>query len=310
MAPEVSFVLVNWNTRELADQAVASILRFEKTIPNEIIVVDNASADGSAAYLAAKYPGISVIASDRNHGFAVANNLGARAAQGEYLVLLNSDAYLIEEILPACMARMRADADCILACRVLNPDLSLQFSVDDFPSLGGYLREAFGTRDGILGAKIARQAAVGTGAARFGWATGAFLMIRRPTYLKLGGLREDIFMYGEDMELCHRAAREGVPTVYYGGCAVVHIGGGSAGYDTLRSLVLTDAGRLKTFSLLRGRLPALSLRLIFILRSALRMAAYLAVSLLPSRPGFRHKARNHFQGTLVLLGIKNVRDLL
>jgi GT2 family glycosyltransferase len=310
MVPEVSFVLVNWNTRDLADQAIASIFRFERTVPFEIILVDNASSDGSAARLAAKYPGITVIANDKNEGFAKANNRGAREAKGEYLILLNSDAYLIEEILPACTGRMRSEADCILACRVLNPDLSLQFSADDFPSLAGYLREAFGSRDGILGAKIARQAAVGSGTARFGWATGAFLMARRATYLRLGGLREDIFMYGEDTEFCHRAAEAGVPTVYFGGSAVVHIGGGSAGYDTLRSLALTDAGRLRTFALMRGPLPALALRLVFILRSTLRAAAYLPLSLPASRRALRRKAFNHFQGALLLLGVKNVRDLL
>ncbi len=308
MTPVVSFVLVNWNTRDLADQAIASILRYEKSVPSEIIVVDNASSDGSVAFLKAKYPDITVIHNARNEGFAKANNLGARKARGQYLVLLNSDAYLIEEILPACSEQMRAQADCILACRVLNPDRSLQFSVDDFPSLGGYLREAFGSRDRILAVKIARQAAVGTGTARFGWATGAFLMVPRPTYLRLGGLREDIFMYGEDLEFCHRAARAGVPCLYFGGCSIVHIGGGSAGYDTLRSLVLTDAGRLKTFALLRGPSSELALRLIFILRSVLRAAAYLPVSLLPSQRGFWKKAGNHFQGTLVLLGIRNVRD--
>lgn len=310
MPPVVSFILVNWNTRDLADQAIASVLRFEKTVPFEVILVDNASADGSAAHLAGKYPDIAVIANDRNEGFAKANNRGARAARGEYLVLLNSDAYLIGEILPSCLERLGAEGDCILACRVLNPDRSLQFSVDDFPSLGGYLREAFGSREGILSRKIARQAAVGSGTARFGWATGAFLMLKRDTYLRLGGLREEIFMYGEDMEFCHRAARAGIPCVYAGGPAIVHIGGGSAGHGTLRSLVLTDMGRLATFGLLRGRLSSLALRAIFLIRSLLRAAAYLPLSFLPARRDLRRNACNHFRGALVLLGIRDARDFI
>lgn len=309
MIPKVSIIIVNWNTRDLVDQSIASIIRFEKTAPFEIIVVDNASVDGSIAHLEAKYPHVRVIANSVNLGFAKANNQGAAAALARHLLLFNSDAYLTEEILPACLERMQALGNCILACRILNPDGSLQFSVDSFPSLGGYLGEVFGSIGGILQKKILLQSRV-QGTRRMDWATGAFLMVETETYRKLGGLNEGIFMYGEDMEFCHRAAAAGIPCHYFTGVSVVHIGGGSANYDTVRSLILTDLGRLQTFASLKGRGPALALRGILILRSLLRGSLYLAASLLPKRRNLGIKARHHFTGILVLVGLINAKRFI
>ena len=309
MPPQVSFIIVNWNTRDLVDQAIASILRYEKTVPFEIIVVDNASSDDSAAHLAARYPEAKVISNASNVGFAKANNQGVAAATAEHCLLFNSDAYLIEEILPACLERMRSLGDCILACRILNPDRTLQFSADAFPSLGGYLGEVFGSIGGILRAKLRLQSLV-EGTRRMDWATGAFLMMRTATYRRLGGLHEGIFMYGEDMELCHRAAKAGVPCHYFAGVSIVHIGGGSASYASVRSLVLTDLGRLQTFALVKGRGQALALRAIFIFRSLLRGSAYLAGSLLPGRKDLGVKARHHFTGILVLCGALDAKRFI
>lgn len=293
--PEFSVLIVNWNTRDLADQAIGSLYDHEDPATFEVILVDNASRDGSAQYLASRHPNIRIIANSQNVGFARANNQAAAAANGRYLLLLNSDAYLTRPVLAECLDAVRRAGNCILGCRILNPDGSLQLSAERFPTLGTYLAEAVNRSGRAARIKLAWQAELRREINPVDWLTGAFLMVEREIYLRLGGLNEEIFMYGEDMELCHRAARAGVPSVYVPGPSIVHLGGKSIDHTSLRSLILTDTGRLKTFATLRGRRQAMALRAVFFARSAARALA---------------GSRVHGLGALVLLGLLDARRFI
>src|SRR4028119_745890 len=102
IAPRVSVVIVNWNTRELTSHCIATLKETLENLPAEIIVVDNDSADGSADYIAAEHPDVCLVRSKENLGFARGNNLGFEYARGEYLVLLNSDTI----VLPGAVQRL------------------------------------------------------------------------------------------------------------------------------------------------------------------------------------------------------------
>jgi N-acetylglucosaminyl-diphospho-decaprenol L-rhamnosyltransferase len=313
-SPVVSVILVNWNTRDLADAAIASLLGFEKDIPLEIIVVDNASVDGSADFLESRHPGIRVIRNPENAGFARANNRGVAEATGEYVLLLNTDTLFTEEVLSACLETARAQAPAIVSCRLLNADGSLQLSAEAFPRLRTQLVEALSSVGSAQAQKLRRLSApVSRAATAFipmDWLCGAFLLVERTVYLSVGGLSEKIFMYGEDIEFCWRARMRGIRSLYLPNVSIVHFGGGGVNHASLRSLTLSDAGRLRSFALMRGRMAAWALRAILVLRSVPRALAWGILGALGQDSTRLKKARNHFSEIFILAGIRDARNII
>jgi GT2 family glycosyltransferase len=298
--PDVSVVMVNWNTRDLTDQAITSLRTHEKRVSIEIILVDNASSDGSASYLESRHPDITIIRNTENVGFARANNQGAKAASGAFILLLNSDTLLNHEVLPTCLEVAHAQAPAIVGCRLLNADGTLQPSTDAFPSLG-----AIAVKMVLPNRHLDPQAALFTkavsdGVAKVDWICGAFMLMPRTVYLDLGGLAEDIFMYGEDAELCWRARQKGVGCYYVPSASIVHFGGGSVPYESARSLMLSDAGRLRAFAKMRGHLPALLMRILFIVRSLGRGLGFTVLGLLKRDPSLKNNARRHLMQAVAL----------
>ena len=120
---DVSVVVVTYNVREFLDQALRSVERASAGLAVETFVVDNDSADGSAAMVAERFPGVRLIANEENVGFAVANNQALREARGRHVLVLNPDTILQEDTLRTLVAFMdgRPDAGAV-GCRILNPD--------------------------------------------------------------------------------------------------------------------------------------------------------------------------------------------
>lgn len=300
MTVKATFLIVNWNTRELASQAVASILAHESPEDCEIIVVDNASSDGSAAHLRARYPGITVIEQGENAGFARGNNLGAKSARGEWLVLFNSDAFLAEPVLPALLAAGAQRGNCVLTCRLRYGDGSPQLSAMPFPTLGSFAREVLSDTLTVRRRQLEEQERMAGDVVAVDWITGAFLMVPRATYLDLGGLDPGIFMYAEDMDFCRKAERSGIPRYLVKTVSAVHLGGASIDHLSYRSLRLTDAGRLAYFRRWHGRPGAFGLRLVFLARSLVRAAAFGFLGLARGDRPRLAKAGVHLRGALRL----------
>jgi GT2 family glycosyltransferase len=218
---DVSAIVVSYNTCDLLAESLRSASAAHDDLSVEIWVVDNASTDGSPEMVAAQFPGVHLIRNSQNVGFARANNQALRAASGQFLMLLNSDAAL----LPGCLAALRAAflqhaALGICGPCLLNPDGSLQPSWGDFPTpKAEFLFQSFlykfwpgrfpyGRRVHPLLRPAYR---------RFrwvDWVTGAALMLRREVFEKIGGLPDDVFMYGEDLEYCARALQAGFRVAY------------------------------------------------------------------------------------------------
>ena len=134
--PDVSVIIVNWNTRELLLACIRSIRQHTGSVSLEIIVVDNASSDGSQEALLQAFPEVVLIQNTENLGFARANNIGIKAAQGDYLCLVNSDV----EVKPQCVDRMKAYMDSnpdigIMGPKIYYPNGAVQDSCKKFPSL-------------------------------------------------------------------------------------------------------------------------------------------------------------------------------
>ncbi|MEM7648056.1 MAG: glycosyltransferase family 2 protein, partial [Cyanobacteria bacterium P01_A01_bin.70] len=128
--PQVSIIIVNYNGLGVIVDCLTSIFGHLPAPAIEVIVVDNDSQDGSPELIAQKFPQVNLLRQSKNGGFGTANNVGARQARGEYLLLLNSDTLVTADILPVLVAKLTSEAHVgIVGPRLLNPDGSFQLSI-------------------------------------------------------------------------------------------------------------------------------------------------------------------------------------
>jgi len=256
--PEVSIVIVNWNTCALLSQCLRSVEREVDSIPHEVWVVDNGSSDDSVAMLRRDFPHVHVIESRVNLGFAGANNLAMQRSTGRYLLLLNTDAIVqpgsIRALLDLAEAEPRAG---IVGAHLLNPDGSFQASYTNFPTLwqeflilstlGRRLRGRWYPSHGPEEER---------GPQRVDYVEGACLLVRRAALEQVGGLDEGYFMYAEEVDWCRRMAAQGWEVWYQPVARVVHIGGASsANRKTSREADLYRS-RVRYFRMQHGRVQA------------------------------------------------------
>ena len=239
---DLSVVIVNWNTRDLLRDCLASLLAACDGLSVEVLVVDNASSDGSAAMVRADFPSVRLIESPANIGFAAGNNLALREARGRHVLLLNSDTLVRGDVLRDSVAWLDAHARAgVMGPLVLNADGSLQPSCSSFPSLRNLALQLLGIT------RIARL----DGYRLTGWdrssprrvdvVSGAAMFVRRAAMEEVGLLDESFFFYGEETDWCHRFARAGWEVVFVPIPAVTHFGGGSVrALNHRRDVLLTE----------------------------------------------------------------------
>ena len=231
--PVVSILVVSYNTRDMTMACLRSVIAETRDVPYEIIVVDNASSDRSAGAIAGLGGRVQLMALKDNIGFARANNLAAREARGQYLLLLNPDTLVLDSAIdrlcrvananPAAgiwggrtlFGDRRLDPTSVwakmtpwsLACRALGLDAALPASpLFNAEALGGWNRDSMRTVDIVC---------------------GCFLLIRRELWNGLGGFDPAFFMYGEEADLCLRAAKLGARPLFTPTATIVHYGGAS-----------------------------------------------------------------------------------
>ena len=231
---KVSIVILNYNMKGLLTYCLKSLHRHPSKQRMELIVVDNASIDGSRVRLKEweltkpfePLP-FSVIYRSQNQGYAVGNNDGIRSARGEYILILNPDI----AVLPGAIDRMVEYLDhhpsvAVVGPQLLNPDKSLQHSSYRFPTMATpiYRRTLFGnTKRGqdhvrsymMMDWDHSSQAPVD-------WIMGSAMMLRRSAIEHVGGLDEQFFMYFEDIDWCRRFWLAGYEVHYVGGAVMVH----------------------------------------------------------------------------------------
>lgn len=233
MSPVVSIIIVNWNSKDYLRKCLTSLFRHCTAVPLEVIVVDGASFDGCGEMLAQEFPSVQFIQSPDNVGFARANNLGARSAQGEFLLLLNPDTEFTEDSIRIMLDGLRSLPQAgAVGCRLLNDDGSLQTtSTLPFPTIlnqvfdSEFLRRRF--RNSPLWGMQALYAEPQI-PAEVEAISGACILIRRTVFEQVGGFSEQFFMYSEDLDLCCKIKRAGQPGYYLPGTTLIHYGGGSS----------------------------------------------------------------------------------
>ncbi|MDX9912791.1 MAG: glycosyltransferase family 2 protein [Phycisphaerales bacterium] len=232
MTPDVSILVVSYNTRELTLACLRSIAH-ETTRPHEVIVVDNASTDGSPAAIRAEFPGVTLIEPGANLGFAAANNLAARHANAPLLLLLNPDTVVLDRAIDTLTEFTHAHPDAsIFGGRTLREDRTLDpVCVMGMPSTWSFLCEGVGLNHLFARTRLFDPISFGPwkrdSVRRVPVITGAFLMIRRDLWSTLAGMDERFFLYCEEVDLCMRARELGHSCEFCPGAEIVHLGSAS-----------------------------------------------------------------------------------
>ncbi|MFD4422590.1 glycosyltransferase family 2 protein [Agromyces sp. NPDC058484] len=250
--PDLSVVVVNYNTREQTSEGLASVLEASPGIDVELIVVDNGSADGSVAAFRERFPAATVIDAGENLGFARGVNLGAREASSEWILLLNPDTVTLPGSLRALLDFARAHPEYgVFGGRTLRPDGTVDpSSCWGAPSLWSL------TMFATMLSTAFRRSAVFDPESLGRWQrdsvrevpiiTGCLLLVRTDDWRRLDGMDEDYFLYGEDAEFSMRADRAGLRRVVVPDAVIVHEVGGSS-----------DAGGAKGCMVMAGKVTHL-----------------------------------------------------
>ena len=228
-AVDLSIVIVTRNTSSLLCAALRSVFESRDALNKRITVVDNGSTDDTPILLPREFPTVKLVRAVRNLGFARANNLGAKEAEGEFLLLLNSDARLKADTLAVAVDWMRRHPECgVAGAQLLNPDGSLQNSIANAPSLvtellnKSLLRRLFPRRFPGKENRFSEPVQVES-------VIGAFMLIRRDAWQALGGLDERYFFFLEETDFCVQVRRRGWKVFHLPQVEVWHEQGRSAG---------------------------------------------------------------------------------
>jgi len=232
-SPTVSIIVVNYRTRDMTLECLRSIVRETKETSYEILLVDNASNDGTIEAVASELPGVRCFPLSENVGFARANNIAAKEAKGRLLLMLNPDTVVLDQAIDRLIAfsDKRPQAK-IWGGQSLRGDLSLDptscwgrvtlwsvicraFAIDSaFPNSPALNSEGYGGWDRLTEREV-------------DIVCGCFMLIDRDLWDRLGGFDGIFFMYGEEADFCMRAAKLGTRPAFTPGATIIHYGGAS-----------------------------------------------------------------------------------
>lgn len=246
--PDLSIIIVNYNVRQYLLDCLQSIKDNCRDLDYEVIVVDNASSDSSAEAVRAKYPDIKLIANDKNHGFAWANNQGYEMSKGEYILLLNPDTIIKPGAVQTVLQFIKDTPDAGLAgCRMLNGNGSLQKSIMNLPSTSEYLSRALFI-DRIFFSRHKHETYYKKQPFTIGMPSGAYMFIRKVA-LRAGDLFKSTgYMYAEEPEICIDMWKRGWKIYFIPTCEIVHFGGSSTSKNEEYNFIELQRGIKHLFS--------------------------------------------------------------
>jgi GT2 family glycosyltransferase len=239
---DLSIIIINWNTQAMLRDCLNTVMAGLDGLTADVMVVDNASSDGSADMVTAEFPSVHLIRNAKNMGFAAANNQALRIATGRHVMLLNSDTLVHGDVLPRTVAYLDTHPHVgVMGPRILNSDGTTQVSATAFPSLGMLRLQTLGLtrfarfdryRMTNWDRRDEREVEVISGCA---------MLIRKSAMEQVGLLDDDFFFYGEETDWCRRFAAAGWAVVYAPVGEITHFGGGSVrSLNHRRDVMLTE----------------------------------------------------------------------
>jgi len=236
---DLSIIIVNYNVKEFLLNLLHSIEKASEHLTKEIIIVDNASDDGSVEFIRSKFPSVILIDNKTNVGFGKANNQGLAVAKGEYILLINPDTVVSEDTFEKMIAFFNSHPEAGLAgCKILNSDGSLQLACRrSFPGPWTSFTKVTGLStlfpNSRLFAKYNLTYLDENKTYEVDAISGSFMMMKKEVYEKTGGFDEQFFMYGEDLDLCYRIKKAGFKVYYVHTSRIIHYKGESTKRSSL-----------------------------------------------------------------------------
>jgi GT2 family glycosyltransferase len=288
-APTLSVVIVSWNTKRLLAQCLES-LEHCRGLLLEIIVVDNASADGTGEMLRERFPQVRLVQNEANLGFAKANNIGIDLSSGDYVSLINSDVSVPAGCLEKMITYLKEHNDIgMLGPKMILSDGTVGQSCMRFPTVWNWFCSALALdsifkKSTTIGNFMMTDFTYDT-TQDVDLLTGWFWMVRREALDKVGKLDERFFMYGEDFDWPKRFHQCGWRVVFYHEAEAFHHCGASSALAPARFYVEMNKANLQYFKKHHNRLAVVGFWLTIWLRQVLRIAGYSVVYL------FKHSQR-------------------
>ncbi|QPF86544.1 glycosyltransferase family 2 protein [Bradyrhizobium genosp. L] len=294
---DVSVIIVNWNTRELLRNCLASVISQSRDTSYEIIVVDNASHDGSVSMCERDFPTVKLIANDRNRGFAAANNQAMQVASGRYYLLLNPDTVVLDTAIDRCVAYADSHPDIgVVGCQVLERDGQIQQTGFSFPSAWILFLTLTGLPRLFPHSSIFAKP-------QLGWwrrdtledidvISGMFMLVRHEAIKQVGVMDESYFIYAEEADWCFRFSKAGWRRVFFPGAQIIHVDGGgkSTGQVNVKMLVQLQKSMLIYFRKNLGLGQWIAAKTLFLFSNAARLVGWLLPSVVTRDPVARSKA--------------------
>lgn len=218
----VSLVILSYNKRDLTAACLKSIFKYLPEKDMEVIVVDNASSDDSVSFIKKHFPKVRLVENSKNSGFAGGCNLGAKQAKGEYILFLNNDAEITDNVFTPLIKVFNEQKNVgIVGGLLSNHDGTLQRSYGAFYTVLNVIYLLFAGESGEL-KRYKSDKVIATD-----WVSGGFMLVRRDIFESVGGFNEAYFMYIEDMDLCYRVSKRGYKVYNTPFARVKHLGQGS-----------------------------------------------------------------------------------
>jgi len=227
---DLTAILISYNTEGLLGKAIGRLLQAAGPMSLKVAVVDNASQDGSAAFVRDAFPQCELILNETNVGFGRANNQALPLVEGRYVLLLNSDAFVSSDTLVKTVAYMDAHPRCgILGVKLVDGDGVLQPSARYFPTPWNLFLARTGLNRILRNVGMVDDMAWDHASVRScDWVSGCYYLVRRQVIDEVGLFDPRYFLYYEEVDHCRAAKRAGWEVVFYPDTTVVHIGGESA----------------------------------------------------------------------------------
>lgn len=242
---DISVIIVNWNAKHYLLDCLKSLSNGGTTKSLEIIVVDNASTDGSPEEVKKIYPEVKLIRNETNRGFAAANNIGIEESKGRYVCLINSDIKVLGNCLDLLCDYMDEHRPIgVLGPKILNPDMTLQSSCRSFPSLWNNFCIATGLSRIFGGSRLFSGEHMlffkHDVVRRINVLVGCFLMVRREALNQVGLLDERFYIYVEDIDWCRRFWKAGWEVAFFPNARTIHYRGVSSSNEPIKFAVEQD----------------------------------------------------------------------
>jgi len=265
---DLSIIIVSWNVKDDLRDCLRSVEDNRPSCEYEVVVIDNASTDGTARMVGSDFPRVTLVANEENRGFAAANNAGIARAEGRYVLFLNPDTIVHPGSLDTLIKFMDDNEDAgVCGPKLLYADGTLQPSVRRFPTLRGVLHcytilrvvpifHGQYKKWRMMDFRHDRRMDVDQ-------VMGAALMARRSVVEDIGGMDEDFFMYYEEVDLCYRLKKAGWRIVFIPDAVITHRGGRSIKQVPVRKRIMTLRSILIFMRKHRGRRTTAAFNLVF-----------------------------------------------